>query len=210
MEQTRRSRKAVRSGLVWDTNECSSCPPRQRHSITLHYCHTSKLCYGSGNKSSHITKLYPNFFSFPSFVHNHRNAIIILLLIINPASLFVVVFPPHRKKGPVRRAPLFTATDSKHFVQQSVFQITHLSGRSTRVHWRGRWWRWRSAGGSSWRLSSPASRGTPGVRRLWAAGCIRRGCAWAGRAADGCPGSGWEWSAQREEESVSGVKASSS
>lgn len=77
------------------------------------------------------------------------------------------------------------ATDCKHF---SLDEMAHLSGRSTRVHWRWQLWRWRSAGDSAWRLSSPASTGTPAAGRQWAAGCIRPGCAWAGRGADGFPG----------------------
>lgn len=91
-----------------------------------------------------------------------------------------------------------TATDSGSHAR---FISTHLSERSTQLRWRRRWWRWMSAGGSSWRLSSPASTGTPGGVRRWAAGCSPHpGCVWAGRGAGGCPGSGWGWSARREEE----------
>lgn len=172
---------AARSRRVWETNECSSCPPRQRHSITLHYCHTSKLCNGAGNKSSYITKNFsqtsPPLLS--SIKHNKQSN--------NQKTKSVRIKPPRdemRGKAPLLSSGL-PATDCKHF---SLDEMAHLSGRSTRVHWRWRWWRWRSAGDSAWRLSSPASTGTPAAGRLWAAGCIRPGCAWAGRGADGFPG----------------------
>lgn len=64
--------------------------------------------------------------------------------------------------------------------------------------------------GFSLKLFSPSSTGTPGVTRLRAAGTRRSGFALGGSGEDGCPGSAWEWSARKEEESVSSVKASSS
>lgn len=64
--------------------------------------------------------------------------------------------------------------------------------------------------GFSLKLFSPSSRGTPGVTRRQAVGTSRSGSAWGGYGEGGCPGSAWEWSARKEEESVSSVKASSS
>ncbi len=76
---------------------------------------------------------------------------------------------------------------------------------------QGRWW-WllSKLSGFSWMLSSPSSKGTLGVRMRQAAGMSHWGSAWAGCGEGGCRGSGLEWSAQKEEESVSSVKASSS
>lgn len=74
---------------------------------------------------------------------------------------------------------------------------------------QGRLWL-QSRSGFFLKLFSPSSTGTPGVTRQQAADTNRSGSAWGGCGEGGCPGSAWEWSARKEEESVSSVKASSS
>lgn len=97
-------------------------------------------------------------------------------------------------------------------VQQSL--STDLCGSGKLV--QGRRPKQAAAGRFSWTPFSLSSRGTPeaGGRRL-ALGCrcCHWGCAWGGCRCcgeGGCPVSGWGWSAQKEEESVSSVKAPSS